>query len=302
MANSFEERYVEAIENFWSTIRTDKADFLTICNMDGLETPSRKQTLLRDGGSAGFESWSGGSQTPTNLTAVGAAAVTPTSFKKQHTVTKYDLEDNPDLLAELSVRMALQATEKLRSMVWAVAAAASTADHPVFSGKKVADSFTTPVSQTNKATAALSQTALSAARANRRNYKNQDGDYLALRRQMLVCSPALETTARQLVESSKQPNSATNAGESSLDNTFQPGLDGGLAGVLVVPHFTDVNDWALFSADEMQKAITLWLRSPIEFILTADPNTLAVNMHCAFRASAFWHAECDQRVYFSSVT
>lgn len=302
MSNTFADRLPEAIDNFWSTLQTDSADYLNIADLDELKVPSRKQTLLRDGGSSGFTSWAGGDQTPVDLTAVGATAVTPAAFAKRHVVTKYDLEDNPDILNEVAIRMAMQASEKLRALTWARAIAAASDDHPIIASKKVADTFTTPVSQTNKGTSALSLSALSTARANRRNYKNQDGDFLSMRQQVLVCSPALETTARQLVESSKLANSASNAGEAGMDNTFSPGLDGGLKGVLVVPHFTDTNDWALFSADEKMKAIRLWLRSPIEFIANINPSAMSANFHCMFRASAFWHAEADQRVYFSSVT
>lgn len=303
MANSLSARLATSVEQFYSAIASDASrDYGAIAKVVTTETPSLKVALTKDGGSAGFASWNQGDVTPTAITAAGGSVVTPVAYAKAVTVGFYEDRDNPDLVTQMAVRLAQQASEKIRQLVWAQVAAIPSADHPVISGKKVADSFSSPVSQTNKGTSALSMSALTAARANMRGYRSHDGDLIPMGNMMLVVPPALETTGRQLIGSAFLPNSATNGGESNLINTFQSNADSGIAGVQVCPYLTDANDWLLLQTLESYRAIHLWYRDPVQLIATVDTASQAIRLHCSFRAVGYFPAEADAGVYYSSVT
>lgn len=304
MANSLSARLETAVSQFYSTIATDASrDYGTIARTVTTPVASIKVALTKDGGSSAFASWNQGDVTPTNITSVGGTAVVPVAYSKDITVGYYDDIDNPDLVAQMAVRLASQASEKIRQLVWAAAAGAKSADHPIIASKKVCDSFSSPITQANLGSSALSQSALSAARATMRNYKSHDGDLIPMGQMALVVPPALETTARQLVTSPFLSNVATNGGEAGLANTFMGGNgDSGLSGVLVCPYLTDANDWMLFQTLEAYKAIHLWYRDPIVLIPSVDPASKAIRLHCSFRALAYYPPECDSGVFCSAVS
>lgn len=304
MANTLSDRLATSVAQFYSTIDSDASrDYANIARVVTTQTPSLKVALTKDGGSAGFASWDGSDVTPTAIVAAGGSAITPVAYSKAITIGMYEDADNPDLVIEMGVRLAQQASEKIRQLVWAKVAGIKTADHPIIASKLVADAFTTPVNQTNKGTSALSLSALSAARAVMRGYKSHDGDLVPMGSMMLVVPSALETTARQLVGSAFYPNTNTNGGESALINTFQAGnVDSGIAGVQVCPYLTDANDWMLLQTMESYRAVQLWYRDPIQLITSVDPASKAIRLHCSFRAVGFYAPECDAGVFLSAVT
>lgn len=264
----------------------DVSSGLQFCTPRNDAVASLKLTELRTGGSAGFQDWAaGGSLTPTDFLAVGNAAVTPSAFKKQMTISKYDAEDNPNVFAEIADRISMEAMYKFNSLAWAAIAAAYNTSHPNIGGKKIIDSFSSPVSQTNKGTTALSLSSLQAARANRRLFKNHDDDLIPFQNFKLVVPPALETVGKQLVYSPVYPNVATNGGESDLSNTFAANdSDSGIIGCVTAPLLSDVTDWFLIATDEALKPFWMWLRSPIEFSITPDPQVQNFWINCTFRA------------------
>ncbi len=299
MSNVFTDLLPVAIDTFWQQLASKSASFEPIARIRTDAVPNLKVAELRTGGSAGFGSWDGGDVSPTDFTGIGGTAARPVAYKKQMVITKYDAEDNPLIVQDVASRLADEAAYKLGSLVWAALAAAASTAHPTVAGKYIVDAHTFG---TNKGTSALSLSALNAARASMRRYKNHDGDIIPFEGFNLIVPGALETVAKQLIRSVSYPNAATNGGESDIVNTFQAGGDSGISGVLVAPLLSDATDWALVcGASDARKPFDLWLRSPIELIPTIDPKTQALYFNVSFRANVLAKPDCDTGIFYSAV-
>lgn len=115
--------------------------------------------------------------------------------------------------------------------------------------------------QSNKGTSALSSTTFAAARAAMAAFKDDKGELVGAQGNLLVVPPALEGTARQILNAE-----LINGGETNVWR--------GTAELLVLPWLTDSNDWFLIDTNQVVKPILLQIRKEIEFgSLEADSDT-----------------------------
>lgn len=114
----------------------------------------------------------------------------------------------------------------------------------------------------NKGTTALGLTALEAAIVQMAEFVDDQGEPLGIVPDTLVVPPALQFTARQLVQSAQIPGVANND-----INPVQGMLD-----VVVSPYLTDATDWFLLKAKGGIRPLILQKRTDVEFQALTDDN------------------------------
>jgi hypothetical protein len=138
---------------------------------------------------------------------------------------------------------------------WNVFSAINTVDHPGagdnYGANKFIDDFTSPVTQSNKLTAALSESSLADAMKILHSYKNKAGLPAALNTELsnlrLVVPPALAATAYALTNGDPKPGSSLTTGRY---NGMQ---------VVVMPEAADDNDFFVICRDV--SPVKVWIRS-----------------------------------------
>lgn len=303
MANVFSNLLPTAVDAFYGTIASKSQDYKAIARERTDAVAQMKIAELRTGGSAAFTAgWDGSVPTPTDFDSAASSTYSPVAYLKQHRITKFQAEDNPLVVMEVAQALADDATRRIRNLVWTTFGGLTSLAHPTIGGKFCVDSFSSPVSQTNKGTSALSLSALDAMRIQARRYKDHNGDLVDFEGFSLIVPPGLETIAKQLVIGDNYPNAATNGGESDLYNTFKAGGDSGLTGVLVAPALSDANDWALVhTASDMRKPMDLWMRSPIQIIPSLESGSNSLLFTVTFRAACLPRAHVDSCVFYNAV-
>ena len=295
MANSFSNVYVEAVERFYTRLADEAMDWQRFMRIRADEATSLKMHQIRTGGSSAFASWTGGATTATDFTGVAASAATPVAYRKRMEIDYYEAEDNPEALVEGALRMANEMRYHMSGLAWAALAGVGSTSHPVIGSKNIVDTFTSPVSQSNKGTSALSETTLNAARLAVREYTNHDGDVIGGMNHLLVVPAELEATAKELVRSSL-------SGADNQANTLAAGGDSGIAGVMVAPRLSDANDWFLVDATPGNEFAHFWLRSAPIFNIAQDPTDKHYSLHASYRAVVAYPPECDTSIYGAIVS
>ncbi len=290
MANNFSDIYQAAIERFYTRLADEDMGWQRFMRMRMDQATSLKLNQVLTGGSSAFASWTGGSTNATDFTANAASAATPVAYRKRMEINYYDFEDNPEAIAEGALRMANEMRYHMSGLAWAALAGAGSTSHPIISGKAIVDSFTSPVSQSNKGTTGLSETTLNAGRVAVREYKNHDGDVIGGMNHLLVVSAENEAVAKELVRSSL-------SGDDNQINSLQAGGDSGIAGVVVAPRLSDANDWFLVDATPGNEFAHFWLRSAPFLSITQDPTDKHFSLHASYRATVAYPPECDTSIY-----
>jgi len=302
MANSTSGRITTVVENFWSSF-TRGDDLERVGKLMSIVSPdaaSIKVTNLATTGSGGFTSSWGGTASPTvkDFTATAGSAVTPAAYAKRMVLEKYTAADNPDILADIGVKMGQEAQYKLAGLAYTALAGVFSADHPIQAGKKVVDTL---ANIDNSASAALSASTLKTARSVMRQGANTDGDIVGMAPSNLVCPAELESTAKEIVFSSAF---GTGAGNPNLLNTLNPLTNSGIVGVQVIEQLSDANNWFLVADASMnpnRAFAKLWLRDGIEFIVSEVEATKQLSFHVSFRAVVYYPPECELGIYGSIV-
>ncbi len=109
--------------------------------------------------------------------------------------------------------------------------------------------------QSNRGTAALTADSYQAARAAVQNFKDDQGEPLAVMPDVLVVPPALELTARRIVEADTIVESGA-----AVTNIYR-----GSATVIVSPYLTDATNWYLLSTGDVLKPLIFQERTGVEF-------------------------------------
>jgi hypothetical protein len=124
--------------------------------------------------------------------------------------------------------------------------------------------------QGNRVTLPLTRANVIAARTIIQKMNNDAGKRIGLEAKWLVVPVDLETDAFELITSNQVPDSANNA-PNILANSSR-----GLSGVVVVPQFTDTNNWYLMAAPSQITGIEvgfLYGREEPELFMQTDPAT-----------------------------
>jgi hypothetical protein len=214
----------------------------------------------------------------------GKADVTRTYYYALQSVATADIDDNPEILGEIANILARKASHKMETLMCAQLAAVDTTAHPENGGNYTAsgggtvyfaDVFSTPVSQQNLYTAALSSSALDAVITAALNYKDKNGDNAGLGRggMRLVVPPALRTTAKELI------SGTTGVYDGS---GIDPRFGDVISGMTVAPYLTDANDW--FLIDTAASPIKHWMRKApsIEVTQSVDGFETHIKAHFTF--------------------
>lgn len=114
-------------------------------------------------------------------------------------------------------------------------------------------------SQSNKLTEALSKSSLIKAILLMENFKDENNEPLGIIPDLLVVPPALQFTARELLESTYYPGEGTATANLSK-NTLQ-----GIVDLQVNPYLTDVSDWFLLCTSDVVRPLILQQSDALEF-------------------------------------
>ena len=109
--------------------------------------------------------------------------------------------------------------------------------------------------QSNYATVALSAAQYGVVRAAMMQFKDDSGDLCGITPSHLVVPPALEATARAILNAD-----FISDGTTTVSNVWK-----GSAQLIVVPYLTDTNDWYLMDLTAPVKPIILQIRNDVEF-------------------------------------
>ncbi|MEN6358342.1 MAG: Mu-like prophage major head subunit gpT family protein [Armatimonadota bacterium] len=112
--------------------------------------------------------------------------------------------------------------------------------------------------QSNKLTDALSKSSLIAAILLMEGFKDENGELLGIIPDMLVVPPALQFTARELLESVYYPGEGTTTANLAK-NTLQ-----GIVDLQVNPYLTDSSDWFLLCTKGVIKPLILQQSDAVE--------------------------------------
>jgi phage major head subunit gpT-like protein len=130
------------------------------------------------------------------------------------------------------------------------------ADHP-------ADSETG--TQSNKGTAALSAPSYAQARAAMMNFKDDQGKIMGIVPDILLVPPALEETARQILNSDFYPAFGEGNPASGAANPWK-----GSAELIVSPHMNSATNWFLLCTKRAVKPVILQMRKEVSFSALED--------------------------------
>lgn len=123
----------------------------------------------------------------------------------------------------------------------------------------------TGANQSNKGTTALSAAAYGAARVQMMGLTDDGGEILDINPDLLIVPPALEETAKQILNSDYYP---TVAGTAIQQNTSWKGT----ANVLVLPRLSDSNDWFLLDSSKVLKPLIMQFRQKPRLTSLTAPN------------------------------
>lgn len=123
--------------------------------------------------------------------------------------------------------------------------------------------------QSNKLDTAFSKTALQTAITTMRKYKNDKGNPLHLKPDLLIVNPDLEWTAREVLNASSYV--ATGVGSTA---ELSPNLNllKGSVNLLVSDYLTSSTEWYLATTTKSIKPVILQSRVPLEFASLDDPS------------------------------
>lgn len=244
---SVRERWWEAIVRNEDVDTLDDSTLVRVYGMDGLNTMS-------EGDAYQEMDWSDEEETASFVKRGGYIGVTLETF----------LRDKINVLRTIPTRMSNAWYNEISDHVSAVFTVNSAAG-PVLADNGAlfnATALTTAGGHKNLLTTALSYTAFVAARLEMRKQTDQPlgvGRKLGIQPRFLLAPVDLETTAEQIRDSEMIPSQsggATTGGEFQTRNTVQGKFD-----IVVVPTWTDTNNWALVADPAMWPAIYLvWLR------------------------------------------
>ena len=108
--------------------------------------------------------------------------------------------------------------------------------------------------QSNYGTTALGASALQTAITAMRKFKDDQGKPAHIRPNLLVVSPDLEFTSRELLNSTYYPE------EGTTTNKLATNVLKGIVNLLVSPYLTDTNNWYLFDTSRTVKPAILQMR------------------------------------------
>jgi len=177
-------------------------------------------------------------------------------------IGKYTNKDVQGLVEKTARKMAWSAVSTFANVAWTEAATFDSAT--VADGKNLCanDHTTTSTTRDNLITSALDRAAfMSAIQMFREwvNYEDQVFDIIGMGWALaLLVPPELEEVACQIVKSV------------ATDADLQVNVAGMYnVEVIVVPHFTDANDWCLVAKKD-NSPFKFWTRSPLDFMARVD--------------------------------
>lgn len=131
----------------------------------------------------------------------------------------------------------------------------------------------------NLTTSALSAVALSAARIQMRNFRNDVGERISIMPDRLVVPVDLAHIAAEIVESEGQPDTANN----------NMNVHNGKYTVMDWEYLTDANNWFLEDSRMRKRFLTWYDRIPLEFAMAEELDTLIAKWRAYMRYSFAWY-------------
>lgn len=110
--------------------------------------------------------------------------------------------------------------------------------------------------QSNKGSDALSATSFGTARAAMMKFKDEKGRVMGVAPDTLIVPPALEETARQILNGDYYPET----GYEHIANPWK-----GSAGLIISPYLEDDDDWFLLSTTNAVRPVILQMRRDVTF-------------------------------------
>jgi len=150
--------------------------------------------------------------------------------------------------------------------------------------------------QSNKGTAALSATSYAAARAAMMSFKDDQGKVMGVVPDTLVVPPALEETARQILNSDYYPVQDY----AHIGNPWK-----GSAELVIAPYLADAGDWFLLCTSRAVRPVILQMRREVSFnALEADSEAGFLRRRYLYGADARYNVGYGpwQFAYGSEVT
>jgi phage major head subunit gpT-like protein len=117
--------------------------------------------------------------------------------------------------------------------------------------------------QSNKFTTALSASSYATARAAGMGFKDDQGELLGFNHNLLIVPPALESTARTLLNAE-----FVSDGTTTVTNIWRNSAD-----LLVVPFLSDATDWFLVDTNALTRPIIFQNRIPVSFNALDDADS-----------------------------
>lgn len=253
MANDLAKLEATAVEVFVNRLGDRISNYSEIADIITTDTPNL--TLADFYGTTEFSTQTDGSDPASQDFDSNKYTVASVAYEKRHKVAKKSLRDTPSLAQDIPQMLADAAAWTIADRFWNVFSAINTVDHPGagdnYGANKFIDDFTSPVTQSNKLSAALSETTLADAMKILHSYKNKAGLPAALNTELsnlrLVVPPALAATAYALTNGDAKPGS-----------TLTTGRYNGMQ-VVVMPEASDDNDFFVVCRDV--SPVKVWIRS-----------------------------------------
>ena len=254
MANDLAKLEQTAVDVFVSRLGERISNYTQIADVIQTDTPNL--TLADFHGTTEFATQTDGSDPSSQDFDSNKYTAASVAYEKLHKVSLKSLRDSPNLVQDIPAMLADAAAWTVADQFWQVAQGLATIDHPGAGDNydaaiKYVDTFTAPVAQGNKLTAALSESSLADAMKIMHAYKNKAGLPAGISTELsdlrLVVPPALAATAYYITNGGAKPGSALTSGRY---NGMQ---------VVVMPEASDDNDWLLFNRP--LSPIVVWIRS-----------------------------------------
>ena len=254
MANDFAKLEATAVEVFVSRLGDRISNYTRIADVLTTDTPNL--TLANFHGTTEFSTQTDGSDPASQDLDSNKYTAASVAYEKMHQVSLKSLRDSPNLATDIPAMLAQSAAWTIADRFWTVFQGIATVDHPgagdnYDGGAKYVDTFSNPVAQSNKLTAALAESSLADAMKLLHAYKVPSGLPGGVNTEIsnlrLVVPPALAATAYDLTNGGAKPGSTLTSGRYN-------GME-----VVVMPEASDDTDWFLVARD--LSPIKVWIRS-----------------------------------------
>ena len=263
MANDLAKLEATAVDVFVTRLGERISNYTEVCDVITTDTPNL--TLADFHGTTEFATQTDGTDPSSQDFDSNKYTAASIAYEKLHKVSAKSLRDSANLVQDIPAMLADAAAWTIADRFWNLFSNINTVDHPgqgdnYDGGAKYIDTFTNPVAQSNKLTAALSESSVADAFKLLASYKNKAGlpagIDTSLSNLRLVVPPALAATAYDITNGNAKPGSSLTSGRY---NGMQ---------VVVMPEASDDNDW--FLVNRPVSPVVLWIRQAPTLTITQN--------------------------------